>query len=261
MAAASSASRVVDIMNALAPAAKRLLPTPKLPLMQPPLSPPPAQERKRPRMEYLPEDEKNFEAVGSSMKQDWIDCLTVEVNYEVIPEDLSEEVRAALEVLPGRYWKVGHLAASVYSVYRQEQPFSAGVAAPNCKELYFHFRAGKDGGWFIAPSVLTAGPPPLAWGKADRIFIPEQMHVPYWAKKVCPYIRIIPYHTWCELKIHALLEETYALKEELTNMRDAEEDEEVDLKGKGSKAEHEKGKDIDISIYDIYIYIYIDISI
>ena len=50
---------------------------------------PPLPERKRPRMEYIPADEAAYALTGTSMKQDWIDCLSIEVDYANVPGDVG----------------------------------------------------------------------------------------------------------------------------------------------------------------------------
>ena len=166
----------------------------------------------------------------------FVDAIAVSVHDWFFDEDHSStaaEVLAAIESLPGRYWRI---ASSPF--FRQELP--ADPTAPNNKALVLHWVEKKGAeGWYVSEDPSSSDH--VAWGPDGASgHWPDKLHVPFWAKKACQALKIEPLHTWSETRIGSLGEQLLAAQ---STLEAAEDEAPRSGKGKGKDKDKGKGKD------------------
>jgi len=129
-------------------------------------------------------------------RPNFVEAVVVHLGDTPIPDSIDEKVAVALEVLQGRYWKVGYTQDR--PVFRQELGTST-----NDKQLYlWHSSDNIDYGWHISEKP-DIGSTHFAWGPHadDQKAFPTQLHAPIVDAQPCPYLVIEAYTMYLQRQV------------------------------------------------------------
>jgi hypothetical protein len=151
----------------------------------------------------------------SGMMTDFTEAVSISINWEEVEKqgDLSAEVKASLEKLPGRYWKIALVDGR--GVFRQELPYDE--MGPNNRELFYYFVNDlHEPGWYVSEDLeFNEKTKHVAWSWSSTALWPGTLHVPYWSKRVSPYVTVENHMTWSHTRIGELIDKVKTLQADL----------------------------------------------
>ena len=175
--------------------------------------------------------------IEGTINDSFVDCLAIHIDERFWEqsdfESMDAEYKNSIEVLPGRYWRIG--TRGDYPVFRQE--VQDDEAAPNRKQLLLHYVETKGAeGWYIGTHLDMKKADQFAWASGAGSPFPTNLHVPYWSKKANALVVIQPQHEWAEQRMQALGE---LVRQVATSVPDEISDDEgdIDKGGKGGKGD------------------------
>jgi hypothetical protein len=206
-------------------------------------SPPPT---KKARITPRQVVEALLEREGASYAE-YIDSLVITVPPDACANKSYKEMEEGCSVVPGVYWKIGTLASSKYSVYRQER-LPELDPSPNSLELFLWYNQSDSvQGWYIstapcdAPDVTHFGWIPQDPKSSYWLPVDNKLHVPYNAAKRIPGAECVSLHFYIE-RLNLLAKTGLAEGDVASNASDEEGEAGAISYSSSSNKDKDKGK-------------------
>lgn len=172
--------------------------------------------------------------IEATEQVEWVNAMAIDVHedgWAIAAKWEDKDAQRSLELIPGRYWKVGENTDGS-PIFRQEKN-PDGV---NDKQLWIVFeRKQHEKGWYVVDNL---GEPQVkhAWFRALES---ESIHVPYWSKKRLQHAYVMTLHAYQWWKMNELkkaLDDVQKNAHEKASSSTGADDEEG--KGKGKQMKH-----------------------